>query len=89
MKLRDDLVLRQVGDDYLIIDPSQGVVDYSNVFTLNESAALIWRELSGKEFDEDDAVSLIVESYIVDADRARQDVVGILKRFREQKMLID
>lgn len=39
MKLREDLMLRHLGDEYVIIDPERDMVDMSKVYTLNETAA--------------------------------------------------
>jgi hypothetical protein len=47
MKLRTDLILRHLGNEYIVVDPGQDMVDMSKVFTLNEVAAFLWRELQG------------------------------------------
>ncbi len=47
MKLREDLMLRHLGDEYVIIDPEQDMVDMSKVYTLNETAAFFVERTSG------------------------------------------
>ncbi|MCL8000542.1 hypothetical protein M8994_20335, partial [Brucella sp. 21LCYQ03] len=56
MKLRNELTLRQIGKDYIIVEPGQDKVDLSIVYTLNETAAWLWKELYGHEFSKEDMV---------------------------------
>lgn len=87
MKLRNDLTLRQFGDEYIIVDPSQDMVDMSKVFTLNESAAFIWNELQDIDFTVEDIVSLLLESYEVSAPQATADAKNLVHVFEKQGLL--
>ncbi|WP_293899169.1 PqqD family protein [Sphingobacterium sp. UBA5670] len=87
MKLRSDLVLRTIGSDHLIVDPSQDMVDLSTVYTLNSSAAWLWEQLKGKDFNIDDIVELLCENYDVNADQAKSDAEILLQDFQKQGLL--
>ncbi len=87
MKLRSDLILRTIGSDHLIVDPSQDMVDLSTVYTLNSSAAWLWEELKGKDFDTDTIVDLLLENYEVSKDQAASDAGVLLQDFRKQGLL--
>jgi len=87
MKLRSDLVLRTIGSDHLIVDPSQDMVDLSTVYTLNSSAAWLWEQLKGKEFNIDGIVELLCENYDVDIDQAKSDAEILLQDFQKQGLL--
>ncbi|WP_293937375.1 PqqD family protein [Sphingobacterium sp. UBA5996] len=87
MKLRSDLILRTIGSDHLIVDPSQDMVDLSTVYTLNSSAAWLWEELKGKDFDTDTIVDLLLENYEVSKDQAASDAAVLLQDFRKQGLL--
>ncbi|MDR2270626.1 MAG: PqqD family protein [Sphingobacterium sp.] len=87
MKLRSDLVLRTIGADHLIVDPSQDMVDLSTVYTLNSSAAWLWEQLKGKEFDRATIVELLCENYEVDAEQAQSDADVLLGDFEKQGLL--
>ncbi|WP_333866604.1 PqqD family protein [Sphingobacterium sp.] len=87
MKLRSDLVLRTIGSDHLIVDPSQDMVDLSTVYTLNSSAAWLWEQLKGKEFNIDSIVELLCENYDVDIDQAKSDAEILLQDFQKQGLL--
>ncbi len=87
MKLRSDLILRTIGSDHLIVDPSQDMVDLSTVYTLNSSAAWLWEELKGKEFNTDIIVELLVENYEVSKEQAQSDAAILLEDFQKQGLL--
>ncbi|WON96182.1 PqqD family protein [Sphingobacterium sp. Lzh-3] len=87
MKLRSDLVLRTIGADHLIVDPSQDMVDLSTVYTLNSSAAWLWEQLKGKEFNNDTIVDLLCENYDVDIEQAKSDAEILLQDFQKQGLL--
>lgn len=87
MKLRSDLVLRTIGSDHLIVDPSQDMVDLSTVYTLNSSAAWLWEQLKGKEFTIDTIVDLLCENYDVDIEQAKSDAAILLEDFQKQGLL--
>ncbi|MCS4166203.1 hypothetical protein D3C81_960780 [compost metagenome] len=87
MKLRSDLVLRTIGSDHLIVDPSQDMVDLSTVYTLNSSAAWLWEQLKGKEFTIDTIVDLLCENYDVDIEQAKSDAEILLQDFQKQGLL--
>ncbi|MDR6733867.1 PqqD family protein [Sphingobacterium sp. 2149] len=87
MKLRSDLILRTIGSDHLIVDPSQDMVDLSTVYTLNSSAAWLWEELKGKDFDTDTIVDLLLENYEVSKDQAASDAAVLLQDFQKQGLL--
>ena len=66
MRLKEGLTVRQIGEDYVIVSPEQGMVDLSKVYSLNETAAWLWDELAGKDFTLDDIIALVRDQYEVD-----------------------
>ena len=87
MRLREDLVLRRVGQDHVIVDPGQDMVDMSKVFTLNDSAAWLWNQLIGKEFTSEEMVRLLTDQYEVSDDQAQADVGKLISIFKENSLL--
>ncbi|WDF68343.1 PqqD family protein [Sphingobacterium oryzagri] len=87
MRLKDDLVLRHIGEDYIIVEPGQDQIDLSKVYTLNETAAWLWEQLKGKDFSLEEVVAALLDQYEVDQETAEQDAAALLALFREQKLL--
>lgn len=66
MRLKSELVLRQLGEDYVMVIPEHDMVDFSKVYTLNESAAWVWTQLQLKEFTLETVVNLLLDHYDLD-----------------------
>lgn len=89
MKLREDLMLRHLGDEYVIIDPEQDMVDMSKVYTLNETAAFLWKELQGKEFNVQTVTEVLLNYYNVEYAVAEKDAQRLVHDFEKQGLLTD
>lgn len=88
MRLRSDLTLRNIGNEYLIVEPGNDLVDLSKVYSLNKTAAFIWQELQGQDFEEDDVAELLIKEYQISSRTAYMDGERILNQFKLQKFVI-
>ena len=59
MRLNSNLILRQVGGEYMIVNPFSETMDMAQVYSLNETAAWLWKQLENKEFTVDEAGALL------------------------------
>lgn len=73
MKIKQNLVLRHIGRDYVIVEPDKGIVNMANVFTLNETAAWLWKQLEGQTFTIHAVAELLLQQYDVDREKAIAD----------------
>lgn len=87
MKLRQDLVLRKVGEDYIMVDPSQGMVDLSKVHTLNETAAWLWEQLADKDVSVKQVAELLCDRYDVSHEKAVEDAEALVQEFEKAGLL--
>lgn len=87
MKLRSDLILREMGSEFVIVDPSQEVVDMSRVFTLNETAAFIWKELESLDFTVNTVTEILMKNYEVNNEQAFKDATILLEQFELEGLL--
>ncbi len=74
MKIGSRFTLRNIAGENIVIMSSALGVDATKVISLNESAAWLWTQLQGREFEIEEAVSLVLENYEVSEDIARADV---------------
>lgn len=84
MRLRKGLILREMGAEFVIVDPSQDVVDMSKVFTLNETAAFIWKELENTEFGIENIANLLTNHYEVEYNKALVDAKSLFEQFAKE-----
>ena len=81
MKLNKDLVLREVGGEYMIVNPFSDTIDMTQVYSLNETAAWLWQQMEGKEFTVADMVAVLQEEYEVDEETATADLTELIQQW--------
>lgn len=79
MKIKNGFELRDVCGENVIIAHGVENIDFTKVITLNESAALIWKQVEGKDFTEDDMVKILLDEYEVEEPQAQADVKKLLE----------
>lgn len=78
MKLKSDLVLRQIADTWVVLPLSKDTLDFDGMLTLNESGAFLWQALQeGK-----DLVEALTSEYDVGRQQAAADVEEFLEALR-------
>lgn len=87
MKLNENLTLREVAGEYILVNPFNQSMDTAQVLTLNETAAWLWQQATGKEFDEDYLVNLLCEEYDVDRETAAADVHEMCMQWQRNGLL--
>ncbi len=89
MKLDDGLEMRTLAGFNIIVPSKVKDIDYTHVLTLNETATTIWKRMTEGDFEIDDLVKSITDTYEVDETQARKDAIEIIEKLRELRMIID
>ena len=66
MKIRDNFLLRQVADTWVVMPIGQEMLDFNGMLTLNETGALLWQKLQ-EGADLDGLVAALTAEYDVSA----------------------
>ena len=59
------------------------------MISMNESAAMLWKEIDGKDFDAETLTNLLMENYDINRDVAEHDVTALLKSWKEAGIIED
>ncbi|MBP6527792.1 MAG: PqqD family protein [Prevotella sp.] len=79
MKTKIGFNLRQICGENVIIAEGEENIDFSNIISMNESSAYLWKNIQDKEFSEVELVKLLTEEYDVDEITAKSDVDSLVK----------
>lgn len=79
MKLKENFLLRQVADTWVVMPVGQSTMDFNGMLTLNETGALLWRAL-GEGADLDGLVAALTAEYAVSPDEARADASAFCRK---------
>ncbi len=86
MKIKKDLILREVAGETILIPYGKTVYDANGLFVLNELGAFLWGKLPEAE-SEDALLLAVLDEYEVGEDEARADLAEFLARLREMEIL--
>ena len=84
MKLKKNLTVRKIGDEYMMVSDSGSGLDYTRVISLNESAAYLVQEVNEKEFTKGEWIPLLLDKYNVDEEQATADVQKLIDKFSKE-----
>ena len=79
MRTKDNLTLRKIGNKYMIVDTFAEEVNMVDVYTMNETAALLWRTFAKRDFTQEEMVNVLCKEYEVTQERATDDVEKLIK----------
>ena len=78
MKTKKDLVLRPLGDQFILVAEGNAVVDFTQMVSMNASSAYLWDAVEGKDFDLAMLADLLVEGYGITKEQAEHDATVVL-----------
>lgn len=87
MKTRKGYALRDLGSEFVLVAEGLEAVDFSRMVSMNASAAFLWEEVEGKEFDADTLASLLVDEYGIPRDMADHDVAQLLLNWKSANLI--
>lgn len=82
MKIREDIVLRKVGDTWAVFPIADGLKEYGNIMKLNETGAFLWQLLCN-EISKEELVESLIKEYEIDKKTAEGAVEQYLTKLHE------
>ena len=80
MKVKPNFELSTVAGVNIIVATGKTAVNFSQLISLNNTAAYLWKEVSTlPAFDENTLAELIIEHYDVDSDTALKDSAVLIQ----------
>ena len=89
MRTKKGFNLRTVCGENIIVAEGLSNIDFSRIISLNESAAFLWKNIQGKDFNTETLKDLLTEEYDIDSATALQDVEALTKQWLEAGIIED
>ena len=88
MRIKENYVLRQVADTWVVLPVGDAVADFNGMISLNESGSLLWKKLE-EGSDLNGLASALTEEYDVTEKMALKDAETFVCKLRNSQMLVD
>lgn len=80
MRIKEGFVLREIAGEKIVSGEGLNQINFNKMITLNPTAAYLWENILGKEFDNEMLAALLVEKYDVDYDTALKDATALSQK---------
>jgi len=88
MILKDDFILHNTGEDFVIIATGEATKNFNGIIKLNNMGGEIVGLLT-TDISEEEIIKAIVEKYEVEYEIAREDILNLLDSLRKAGVILD
>ncbi len=95
MRTKTGFRLQEICGQHVLIAEGIENLDFSNIVSMNETAATMWNGVQGKDFTVEDMANILTENYQIDEntplpmDRALADAKTIVEQWRKAEILAE
>jgi hypothetical protein len=83
MKAKKGFNLRSVCGQQIVVAEGKENIDFSNIISMNESSAYLWKNIQDKEFTPQDLAELLLKEYEVDQQTALADAETLAEQWKK------
>lgn len=83
MRIKKGFKLREIMGEFAVIGEGLEQVNFNKIISLNSTAAYIWKEIEGRDFDADMVADLLLAKYDVEMERAISDATALVQKLVE------
>ena len=83
MRAKTGFNLRTVCGENIVVAEGEENIDFSNIISMNESSAYLWKNIQDKQFSIADLVELLMQEYDVDEQTATNDVRVLVEQWKQ------
>ncbi len=87
MKAKNGFNLRTVCGENIVVAEGEENIDFSNIISMNESSAYLWKNIQGKDFEVKDLVDLLIKMYDVDVETATHDAQVLVDQWKQAEII--
>lgn len=66
MKAKTGFYVREICGQYMIVAEGKENIDFSDIISLNETAAFLWKQIEHNDHSEEELAKMLVEQYSLD-----------------------
>ena len=86
IRIEKEYVLRQIGDDYIIVPVGKSVLSFNGMITVNETGAFLWEQLV-EGTNKEELLRTMLETYEVTQEEAERDIEEFLDILHKNDIL--
>lgn len=88
MKIKNGLMMKKVGNEFVVMSIDTKLVNLNGMISLNESGAFLFEKLK-EEIQEEDLLKVFLDEYEIDEATAKKDLETFINHLKENQLLED
>lgn len=88
MKIKDGVVIRQVEDEYVLVDTGRVKPKFNGMVKLNETSKDIVNLLTNNDLSFDDLINSLLDIYDIDKATLENEVSDIITQLKEINIIL-
>lgn len=89
MRISTNYKLREIAGETIVVNQGASETDLTRIISLNASARLLWENLSGKDFELDDAANILTNVYGIGEGQTGQDASAWIEALKKCNIIIE
>lgn len=86
MRIKDNYMLRQVADCYVVVPVGPAVAEFNGMINLNEIGAFLWKHFES-ETTVEDVLAAVLQEYEVDEALAKADIQRFITELESANLI--
>ncbi|NZA39789.1 PqqD family peptide modification chaperone [Eubacterium callanderi] len=86
MRIKEGYMLREAAGETVVVPFGEEALNFQGIISLNETGALLWKELE-QGCEKKDLVQALLDEYEVDTETAEKDVNEFLKLAGDARLI--
>jgi hypothetical protein len=89
MKIKENIKIRKMGDEKILIVNDGHKSDYTRVISINDSAAFLLETIAKDDFSPEKWAGMLVAEYDISPDTAMEDATELVEKLADAGILED
>lgn len=89
MKIDTSYRIREIAGETIVVNQGVTETNLTRIISLNASARLLWEKLSDRDFEIEDAASVLSDRYGIDQKQAIQDATTWIEALKKCNIIVE
>lgn len=89
MQILSAFKLREIAGEHIVVNQGAPETDLTRIISLNTSARLLWKALSGKAFTVEEAAAILTEAYRIPQEQGLRDAARWVDSLKKCHLITD
>jgi hypothetical protein len=87
MRIKQDYVLKQIGEDIIIVPIKNEAIRFNGIITVNKTAKFMFLTLQAEDLSSEELIKRVMNNYEVDETIAKRDVLAFIEKCQKNGLL--